>query len=269
LSGPSPEALAILYLSEIPLITAPEIVGGFSPMNTLSYRILLRFVATRPHYIGRYAPLEYLRLLEIIDINTKDTKKILGFSEQAMKKVEEFFRENGIKGNDFIVGISPGTGHRIKLWGGDKFAKVAEWLNKQGAKVILIGSEFELDLIDEVIKNLEIKSSVINSGGEFNIDELKALISKIKILISVDTGPIYIAEAFDVATVDIVGPMNDEDQPPRGSYNRIVKADRIRPEISVLNSRGYNEKEARRQSDAITAEMVIGELELLLNKLKK
>ena len=265
LTGPSPETLFILYLSQIPHIAAPSLEGGFSPINTRSYKLLLKLVSSRPHKIGNYAPREYLRLLEEIGIFADDTRKYLNYSEGAQKKVLQFYQEQGIEERDLVVGIFPSTGNKIKLWGRDKFAKVADSLyEKYNAKIILIGSGSDKKEGDEFLANLSPSTKIINAFGAFNIDELKAAISKMSILISVDTGPIYIAEAFDVGTVDIVGPVDENDQPPRGERHRIAVAPRKKHEMGVFNARVYDEKEARRQSEDISAEMVLNETEELI-----
>lgn len=271
LTGPGPEALALLYLSDIPFIVSPILEDGYSPLRTRSYWLLSKLVATRPHKLGRYAPREYLRLLEVIGIFTDNTEKHLAYSEFGQKKVSEFFMKNSINiGNDLIVGIFPSTGNKIKLWGREKFAKVADWLYKNHkAKIILIGSESDRAEINELISYLSPETKVINSLNLFNIDELKMLISKMNMMISVDSGPIYIAEAFGVPTIDIVGPVDEKDQPPVGEIHKVVVADRKKPEMGVFNARVYNEREARRQSEEISAEMVIEKIKELILLIKK
>ena len=270
LVGPSPEALALLYLSDIPHIAAPILEGGYSPLQTRAYRFLTRLVDTRPHKVGNYAPREYLRLLETIGIESDDTKKNLSYSQFGKEKVTKFYEKNGVKiGADFVVGIFPSTGYKIKLWGRDKFACVAEWLRvSYKAKIVLIGSETDRKEVEEFLSHIPREMNLANAFNAFNVDELKAAISMMSLFISVDTGPIYIAEAFGIPTVDIVGPMNDEDQPPKGPKNRIVKAERRRPAITVLNTRNINIKEAYRQSKDISVKMVIDEVEKLIKVIR-
>lgn len=270
LTGPGPHILALLYLSGIPFVITPEMQGGFTPLNTRSYRLLTKFVETRPHRIGSYAPREYLRLLEPLGISSEDTKKHLAFSQEAEQKISRFLEENGARQKeDFVVGIAPGTGNKIKLWGRDKFAKVADCLSqKYNAKIFIIGSSEDKKEVEEMISFLDKNTKYLDTLNMFSIDELKALISKLSLFISVDTGPMYIAEAFGVPTIDIVGPVDDMDQPPRGKIHKIVKAPREKPQMGVFNARIYDEKEARRQSDDITPDMVIQEIKGLSSELE-
>jgi len=260
------EVLAVLYLAGLPLISILKIKNGYCPYETRPYRILGKFVVNSPYYMERYAAREYLKLLEPIGIFTDDTKKHLSFSQEADKRINDFLVKNNIKKDfDFIVGIAPSAGNKIKVWGGEKFAKVAGYLyQKYKAKIIIIGGNDDEKEAKEMIACLEKNVEIINTANMFNIDELKALISEMNLLISVDSGPIYIADAFDVPTIDIVGPMSEKEQPPSGEKHRIVKAERKKPELHIMNARVYDKKEARRQVDDITAEMVINELDDLM-----
>ena len=264
-TAPGFAALAALYLAEVPLISAPVIRNGFSPYETKPYKILRNFVITKPHYMGSYAPREYLRLLEPIGIFTEDTKKYLYYSQEAEKTILDFFAKNHIAPEkDFIVGITPSAGNKIKEWGRNKFSKLADYIfDKYRAEIIIIGGPNDIE-VDEMISFVSKDTKFINTRGLFSVEELKALISKLNLFISVDTGPIYIAEAFDVPTIDIIGPIDGNEQPPIGKLHKIVVAERQKPELYVMNARIYNEKEARRQIEAISVEMVINKFKELI-----
>jgi ADP-heptose:LPS heptosyltransferase len=266
---PNFENLALCYLAGIPLISTPKIINGFSPYETISYKILRNFVIDKPHYFENYAPREYLRLLEPLNINTDDTQKHLLYSNQAEEKLLSFFQQNNIVyKKDFIVGIAPSVANVIKLWPAERFAKIANYLiEKHLAKVIIIGSQNDQRQVNEMIKAIDSQSQIFNTVGQFNLDELKALISKLKIFISVDTGPVYLAEALGVPTIDIIGPMAENEQPPRGKLHKIVQIDDREPQLHIMNARVYDKNEAKRQIEGITVEMVINELEELIKEL--
>jgi ADP-heptose:LPS heptosyltransferase len=271
ITGPNFLNLAMLYLSGISLICAPAIENGWSSYETKSYKILRFLVKTKSHRMGYYAPREYLKLLEPINIYSEDTKKHLSFSEEAVERVEKFFIEKGIKKKDFVVGISPSAGNKIKKWPEERFSRIADYLyNEYNAKVVIIGGPKDREEVKTMISYIDLNTKIINALGLLNIDELKALISKMNMFISVDTGPIYIAEAFDVPTIDIVGPMDEREQPPIGPIHRaILSPNRREAQLHIMNARSYDYKEARRQIHEISIEMVIekvNELVKLINK---
>ncbi len=260
--------LALLYLSGIPLIAVPTIVNGFSPYETRSYKLLRNLVATAPHSMGSYASREYLRLLELIGITDRDTTKHLVFSRQASERIDTFLGTIEVLKNDFVVGITPGAGNKLKQWPPERFARLSDYLIQQyNARIIIIGSRGDMEEGKEMLSFLKNKDGVTDTVGNFSIDELKALVSKLSLFIGVDTGPIYIAEAFGVPTIDIIGPMDEHEQPPRGRLNEIVVAERLQPVMHIMNARQLDEVEARRQVEAITVEMVTKAVDRVLSQL--
>lgn len=263
--------LAALYLASVPIISAPKIENGESPYETKAYKQLINYVIAIKHRMGSYAPREYLKLLEPIGIYSEDTKKYLGYSSVADSRIKDFFNEKKIKKDDFIVGVSPSAGNKIKKWPEEKFAKVVDYLYKKyKIRIIIIGGKDDKGEILKMLSFLDKNTKVLNTCEDFNIDELKALISRMDMFISVDTGPIYIAEAFGVPTIDITGPIDEKEQPPIGEYHKVVFIkNRKRPQLYVMNARNYDYKEARRQTEEITTEMVIDIFEDLYGKIKK
>ncbi|MEK7167932.1 MAG: glycosyltransferase family 9 protein, partial [Patescibacteria group bacterium] len=266
LAVPNLAGLAAAYLSGIPLICAPRIVSGYSPYSTKSFRWVARLVVTRGYGVEKYAPGEYLKVLEPIGIHTQETKKYLGYSSSAQEKIRKFFLNQNINSeSDFIIGLSPAVGNKIKLWSPSKFASLVDYIqDRYQAKIVIIGTETDAPLVAEMISFLGKKNQVTDAVGKFNLDELKALVSQMSMFIGVDTGPIYIAEAFEVPTVDIIGPVDENVQPPRGEFNRIVKVERNKAEIYILNAKDYDFAEAKRQIDEISVEMVVKEFENLV-----
>ncbi len=266
ITGPNFYGLAMLILSGVPCVCVPKVTQGESPYETKSYRFLNHFVLTKEHPMDSYAPQAYLRLLEPLGIYSSDTKKHLSFSTAAAEKVEEMLNTNSILETNFIVGISPGAGNKIKQWPPRRFSKVIDHLLRdENVSVVIVGGKNDTAEGEETITELQNKRSVVNTIGKLSVDELKALISKFNLFISVDTGPIYIAEAFEVPTVDIVGPMSEHGQPPVGHFHRVVVPPGPRqPQLYVMNARSYNTAEALRQVESITAEAVIQEIDRLL-----
>lgn len=268
---PDSYSFALLYLSGVKAIALPEIKNGFSPWETKAYKIMRKSGIPISHFMGSYAPREYLRLLEPIGIFTDDIKKHLAFSSEADKKVSAFFKKEGISpGLDFIVGISPSAGNKIKKWSEGNFAKVADYLYKKyQAKIIIIGGQKDKEEAEGMIYFLNKDTIFVDVSGIFNIDELKALMSKISLFISVDTGPIYIAEAFGVPTIDIIGPVDEREQPPIGRKHKIIYLrNRKEAAIHILNARMYDYAEAKRQVDEITTDMVFKEIDEIRLEIK-
>jgi len=250
--------LAMLYLAGVKSLIVPEIVGIKSPYETISYKILKKVGVCVRYEVGRYVPGEYLKLLLPLGIKTTDTTKQLVFSNKAVDTVEDFFNQNHLKRSDFIVIISPSVGNKIKRWGEQKFAEIAEYVrDRYHAKVIVIGGPRDRDEVTKMFKHIRDTRDIINSLEKFNLDELKAMISQVKLFISVDTGPVYIAEAFKVPIVDIIGPVHELEQPPREKRHFLVyDKNRADAALHIFSASVYDYAEAIRQIEAISVDDV-------------
>lgn len=269
---PSPYfiATAVCFLAGVDVICVPRIVDGYSPFQTRAYRGILPLLTVVPHRMGTYAPREYLRLLEPLGIQSSDTTKHLAFSDQACATMERDLKKAGlVHGTDMIVGISVTAGNKIKEWGTKKFAAVAQWLSDTyEAKIVFIGAKSDVEDVRETIGFLNRDVTYFNATGLLGFDEMKALVSMMNMLISVDSGPIYVAEAFGIPTVDIVGPLDEREQPPIGDKHVVVVAPhRGEPQVHIMNARIYDAVEARRQVDAISVEQVKEAIKTLIQRI--
>lgn len=267
ITTPNFDSLVAAILSRAQTIIAPNVVGGYSPYMTMTYKMLLTRVTSVPFLMNEYVPQQYLNLLNPIGIYSQDTTKYLYHSEQAQTLAEQKI-QTSLKGR--AIGIAIGAGNEIKQWSIEKFHELVKVLIKQYPNDIfyIIGGKQEAVLVEKFFSMLlpgEIGRVVRLT--DLSIDELKACISKLGIFIGVDTGPIYIAEAYKIPLVDIIGPVSEKEQPPQVSFARLVYLkDREKPEIHIMNSRVYNVTEARRQIEDISVDMVLQAVQDLPSK---
>ncbi len=262
--------LVTALLSGIPTIVTGRVLPLMN-YATRTYRWLLPFVRTVPFVQGEYMPQQFLKLLEPLGIQATETKKYLAYSDGAMQSANDLFSIVGISEGDFIVGITVSAGNKVKEWPSERFAEVADFLiEKYQARIVLFGGPSDMQKTEEFLLHMKQSEKVVNLQGRCSIDVLKASIAKLSLFISADTGPMYIAEAFGIPTIDITGPIDEKEQPPIGEKHIVVVPPlREKPELFVMNARGYNFKEARRQAESITVAMVIEAFEGLYPKIKK
>ena len=257
LATPDFYTLAVLFLSGVPAIVAPVVRNGSSPYETRSFTLLRRLVLTRPHHMRHYAPREYLRLLEPLGIEVDDTTKRLAVRKDAVARVDILLRKAGVEATDVIVGLSPSAGNKIKCWGSENWAALINQIHAahvppKRPRIVIIGGKHDTAEVEATCAGLAPSVEVINTLNQLSLEELKALIARMHVFIAVDTGPVYIAESFNVPTIDIVGPIDEREQPPIGEWHKVVVAPREEPALFVLNARVYNKEEAERQTKAIT-----------------
>jgi heptosyltransferase-2 len=259
--GPDHASLTVTFLAGIPLIVGPEVLNGTSPLQDIWYRLLLHFITPTPHRMGTYAPGEYLKLLSPIGIDSTDTKKYIYATTEGTAHMKE--RLSAL--SHPRIGMSPGAGNKIKEWPPERFAELADLLiEKHQAQILIFGGTADKREVEGVLAQVRHPEKAIDMRG-ISIDELKAAIGMIDLFVSADTGPVYIAEAHGIATVDIVGPMDEREQPPRGPRNLIVlPPNRTAPALHIMSAKVYDVNEARRQAEATPVSSVFEACEQLV-----
>ena len=261
-TSPNFAGLAALYLAGVPCIAAPRVVGGWSPIETRPYKLLRRFVLAIPHDFMSYAPREYLRLLEPLGITTEDTRKYIYYTQEASRSALQKLGE--MAGAPYAV-VSPSAGNKIKRWPPERFAALADYIAERYMPVVVVGARPDKEEVAEMMSQVK-SPKVKNLSEQLSVEELKALVAQASLFVSVDTGPLYIAEAAGVPTIDIVGPVSEGTQPPRGARHLVVVPPRKRPEIFIMNTRVYDAREAQRQAQATTVSEVTGAVDSLLSR---
>ena len=118
--------------------------------------------------------------------------------------------------------IAPGTIWETKQWGSEKFAKVAGHFISKGFAVVLIGSQRERIVCEEVAA---LAPGAINLAGMTALSELAALIHRSTIGITNDSGPMHLAVALNRPVVSIFGPTDPVWIGPYRRANAVLQAD--------------------------------------------
>jgi len=215
-------ALIPVRISLMPVITG------------ITYRLASVFSTYLERHIrGRLVAETYMEMLKAIGIDSKDIAKDVFKSPDADERVVgetlvvshwEGTSPSPTKQNSKLVGLAVTSGNRLKEWGAKNIAALADKLiAEKNSSVVLIGSEKDKDVADEILKSILYKDSIIDAVGKFSLQELPALIERLSLFIGVDTGVIYMADALNIPVIDIAGPSDMEDQRPTGKRVTIIQ----------------------------------------------
>ncbi|OGQ34293.1 MAG: hypothetical protein A3A85_03925 [Deltaproteobacteria bacterium RIFCSPLOWO2_01_FULL_42_9] len=177
------------------------------------------------HIRGRLVAETYMEMLKAIGIGDKYISKDVFKSPDADDKVEKFLKsairnpQSAIK-----IGLAVTSGNRMKEWGAEKMAAIADRLIRElNTCIVFIGSEKDRDISNKILSITGRKDMIIDAIGKFNLSELPALVQRLSLFIGVDTGITYMADALNVPLVDIAGPSDMEDQRPTGRNVIIIQ----------------------------------------------
>jgi heptosyltransferase-2 len=172
------------------------------------------------HVSGTLVIETYLRMLQAIGIESADITKEVFKSRDADKKVENLLK----KVDKPILGFALGTRNPLKQLDNLKVLQLLQrLLDNREVYIALVGAKQEATMADFILNNIPEEKRIINTVGKLNLQELPALMEKLALLIGVDTGTIYMADALGIPVIDIAGPANMEDQRPIGGKAVIIQ----------------------------------------------
>jgi ADP-heptose:LPS heptosyltransferase len=111
-----------------------------------------------------------------------------------------------------LIGIHPGSADPKKKWGVENLAATAKILFACGARVVLLGSANEEADLKELNDRLDGRASRL--PGELPILAFGHLLSRLKALICMDSGPMHLCAALGGKVVAVYGPTYLEHSSP-------------------------------------------------------
>lgn len=120
-----------------------------------------------------------------------------------------------------LIGIHPGAKFAARRWMPERFAGAASVLaHETGAAVVVTGSASEVALAGAVAVGVSPDAHTV--AGRTSIGGLAALISRMTLFISNDTGPAHIAAALGTPSVTVFGPADIRRWAPEDDGRRAV-----------------------------------------------
>ena len=147
-----------------------------------------------------------LKFLKYLGIGEVDCKMDLSLKDKWIEEVENYFKD--IKYSK-LIGFQIGTSTISRRWFNENWINLGKKLLKiyPDIKIVLTGAPNEKYLTDEIEKEIN-DSRVLNLAGKFSLGGAAALINKLDLLITPDTGPLHIATALKTPTVAMFAAAN-------------------------------------------------------------
>ena len=125
------------------------------------------------------------------------------------------------------VGIQPGAGRQIKEWDPVRFAEVGAALARsRGVKVVLIGSTSDRGALDAVRAAWPRDVlPLVQLPPETDLVVLAAVLERLALFITGDTGPMHLAASMGTPILAIFGPSLPSRYAPLSPRSRIVRID--------------------------------------------
>jgi len=161
-----------------------------------------------------------LDLVKELGVVIEKAKADLFVSVAAEKTAEKILKGNSIPERFVVLHVL--SGHNQKNWQNEKFSHLVRYIGvKKGLAVVLIGTDREKKIVDDVIAEADIHA--INLCGKTDLETLAGVIKKASLFVGIDSGPAHIAAACGVPAIILFSGTNDRHQwAPRGDLVRIM-----------------------------------------------
>lgn len=123
-----------------------------------------------------------------------------------------------------LIGFCPGAEFGpAKRWPDYHYATLADKLVKQGARIVIFGSEKDKQVGEAIIQKMTYSESVVNLAGLTTLEQAVNLIVCCKAIVTNDSGLMHIAAALDKPLVALYGPSSPDFTPPLSTKATIIR----------------------------------------------
>lgn len=152
---------------------------------------------TVPYHLYQHEVLRYLELVRKVGVRARILEPRMAVTESDIEELLQHF--TGFS-RPYAV-IHPGASEIHRQWSPEKFARVGDHLAQNGLDVYLTGMDAEKGIAESVAGHM--RSGAGNLCGKLSLNALVALLAKAMLVVSNDTGPLYLARALGATTVGI------------------------------------------------------------------
>lgn len=171
--------------------------------------------------LTEHAVISRLRLAGWLGAETGDTRMRLEPPPGTEARAARLLRAHDIGEGDVCIGFQPGAATRYKMWPATSFMLLAHRLMQHDPhlKILLLGSKREWSLCEEIKTGVR-DYDLPNLAGAIDLPVLPALVQRLALLVTNDTGTMHVAIALGIATVSLfaatdpggTGPIQDQDR---------------------------------------------------------
>ncbi|MDI6765223.1 MAG: glycosyltransferase family 9 protein [Bacteroidota bacterium] len=133
---------------------------------------------------------------------------IFNIRDEHIEKVNMLLKSYEVSSDDLLIGIQTNC-HPVwkeRRWDRDKFASLSDSLiERYRAKIIFTGSTADREYVQPIIDSIRNRQSAVNLVGETTLTELGALLRRINVFITINTGPMQIAISQNTPTIALMG----------------------------------------------------------------
>jgi len=155
----------------------------------------------------------YFSLFEKMGIPIRDRIPNFFIKDEEKQKAEDLLKDYK-KNFSYLVALNPSSNWPLKRWPHKNFAHLINNLGEINCGIFLIGAEKDKDVVKKILER--VNTDVVNLCGKTSLQELAAILERMDILISGDSGPAHMAASLGIKVLVLFGPTSPLITGPRG-----------------------------------------------------
>lgn len=220
-------------LALVPYINDPDVIpliylgGSRVIFRTPGRDTIYRFMVANPELLRAGPPTDHAlvqgaSMLRHLGCRLTDLTPSLHVTAASQERVAGLLSSRGVPREARLIALHPGASVENKRWPIGNFIALGRSLlaAEPDAHLVLTGAPAERALVRQLAAGLERPGRVSEAAGTVRIEELPALLARMDLLISADTGVAHVAYAVGTPSVTLFwrsdpalsGPMHDLDR---------------------------------------------------------
>ncbi|HUD00722.1 MAG TPA: glycosyltransferase family 9 protein [Rhabdochlamydiaceae bacterium] len=191
--------ILIFHISQRPMLPFCTLLGAGRIIGTEKINKDLDFLLTDKLETKRIHEIE--RRLQIVEAaGAKSVSKHMEFFPSP----EDHQKASALLPSGLVIGLHPGAKDKFKQWPPSHFITLGRRLKeKLGCQIVVTGTPAEKSLVEEIVNSIE---GAVGIYEGVSIPTFAALIGKLSLYITNDTGPLHIACATTTPTIALFTP---------------------------------------------------------------
>ena len=182
------------------ILGAEEIIGTHGINKGLDFLLSQSLDHDNMHEIQRR-----LDIVAQVGAHTLDSSMELFLSAEDERTAEQFLEELNIPSYLPLIAMHPGAKDGFKQWPASHFVELGNLLVRNlGCRLIVTGTPSEEELVGSIVAKIEGAAA----ATRLSLLAIAALIKRMGLMISNDTGPMHLAFAVKTATIGLFAPTN-------------------------------------------------------------
>jgi len=140
-------------------------------------------------------------------------------TDQERQSVDRLLTRYALHNKKWVM-LHPAARYWFKAWAPQRFAEVGDALIRDGYHVVVVGSESEQELVNQVMHSAQ--QTFVSLVGQTTLRELAGLMQHCRLFVGNDAGPMHMAAAVGCPVLALFGPTDPAVWGPWGTHCQTI-----------------------------------------------